>query len=119
MIKKTIELKDLKRLDLNESVEITKGSLNVALELIMKLTTENAAYDFSVEPKTTTGRVMLITRRLPISFLDRAAYFDSISKTKLKKTLKEVNGVKVKAAAILGMSPRTFRRKMTEFEMPY
>lgn len=108
----TLDLKTLKGLKLNESVQITKGGLNKAMELIVDLESANAAYSFVVE--TTNPRAITITRRLPSALMDRALYFDSVKKTELKKALKVNNNVKVKAAASLGMSPRTFRRKLAE-----
>jgi transcriptional regulator with GAF, ATPase, and Fis domain len=110
-------LKTLKTLALNESTEVTKGSLKQVEEAIKELSASNAAYSFSISQKS--ARIYTVTRVLPQKLSGRAAFFDTITKATIKRAIKENGSVKTKAAAALGMSPRTFRRKLAEFNLSY
>lgn len=112
-----LDVRNLKNLALNESVDIAKGAVRSAEELVRELSAENAAYAYVIEPKT--ARIFTITRIVPEKLTDRAEYFSTIKKSQIQKALKQNNNVKTKAAESLGMSPRTLRRKLVEYGIPY
>lgn len=117
MSKTALDFKTLKTLALNETVEFSKGSFSTIENLLKEIMFTDPAYAFNIEQKS--ARIYTLTRTLPEKLSHRAAFFSTVKKSDVKRAMKANQNVKVKAAAALGMSPRTFRRKLAEFQLTY
>jgi DNA-binding NtrC family response regulator len=111
-----LNVKSLKSLELNGTLEVPRENKEALIEAINEVTASNPAYQFSVVREYGT---LYATRVLPTNFIDRGKFFDTVKKTQIQKALKANNFVKTRAAESLGMSLRTFRRKLDVFELSF